>query len=154
MAESLRFVDLVQERIDGFLAERGAHLAEIADELADFPELAREFLSGGKRFRALFCYWGWQSIVALPREGAPVDEARGLGGARGTVETGGGSVDHGRVLPGSGGVPRSRAPRRRSHELGAGLSIHARCGHRQVPPHRPTRAGRAALRAGTVGPPR
>jgi geranylgeranyl diphosphate synthase type I len=25
--------------------------------------VARGFLSGGKRFRALFCYWGWQAVA-------------------------------------------------------------------------------------------
>jgi len=61
VAESTRLVDLVQERIDGFLAERTAELGMIAPELATFGAYAHGFLSGGKRFRALFCYWGWQA---------------------------------------------------------------------------------------------
>lgn len=61
MAESTRLVHLVQERIDAFLVERTTELEAIAPELATFGAYAHGFLSGGKRFRALFCYWGWQA---------------------------------------------------------------------------------------------
>ena len=64
MAESTRLVDLVQGQIDGFLSERFTQLSAIAPELGEFAETARGFLAGGKRFRALFCYWGWQSAVS------------------------------------------------------------------------------------------
>jgi len=62
VAESTRLVDLVQERIDEFLEERTPRLTAIADELGDFLDFSRDLLAGGKRFRALFCYWGWQSV--------------------------------------------------------------------------------------------
>jgi geranylgeranyl diphosphate synthase, type I len=61
VAESTRLVDLVQERIDIFLRQRTTELAAITPELASLGGLAHGFLSGGKRFRALFCYWGWQA---------------------------------------------------------------------------------------------
>lgn len=64
MAESKRLVDLVQSSIDAFLDSRAPELASIAPELAPFVDFSREFLAGGKRFRALFCYWGWQSVAA------------------------------------------------------------------------------------------
>jgi geranylgeranyl diphosphate synthase type I len=64
VAESTRLVDLVQERIDDFLTERAPLLSGIADELDDFVGFSRDLLAGGKRFRALFCYWGWQSVSA------------------------------------------------------------------------------------------
>ena len=62
VAESTRLVDLVQERIDEFLEERAPQLSAIAEEIDDFVGFSRDLLSGGKRFRALFCYWGWQSV--------------------------------------------------------------------------------------------
>lgn len=65
MAESTRLVDLVQLRIDEFLSERTGDFQGIAPELAQFTDVARTFLSGGKRFRALFCYWGWQSATGV-----------------------------------------------------------------------------------------
>ena len=61
MAESTRLVDLVQLSIDDFLAERSAEFLRIAPELVRFTDVASSFLSGGKRFRATFLYWGWQA---------------------------------------------------------------------------------------------
>ena len=61
MAESTRLVDLVQADIDRFLREREPLLAAIAPDLAPFIDFSRDLLRGGKRFRALFCYWGWQA---------------------------------------------------------------------------------------------
>ena len=64
MAESTRLVDLVQANIDSYLSGREPVLASIAPELAPFVDISRELLAGGKRFRALFCYWGWQAVTA------------------------------------------------------------------------------------------
>ena len=76
MAESNRLVDLVQLRIDEFLAERATEFGSIAPELVRFTDVATSFLSGGKRFRALFCYWGWQSVSGVARGFDPLpDEA-------------------------------------------------------------------------------
>ena len=62
MAETTRLVDLVQKAIDDFLDEREPQLAAIAPELSPFVDYSRDLLRGGKRFRALFCYWGWQAV--------------------------------------------------------------------------------------------
>lgn len=62
MAESTRLVDLVQAGIDAFLDDRRPMLDEIAPDLAPFVDYSRDLLKGGKRFRALFCYWGWQAV--------------------------------------------------------------------------------------------
>ncbi|WP_022883887.1 polyprenyl synthetase family protein [Glaciibacter superstes] len=64
MAESSRLVDLVQSRIDDFLHLREPIVTTISPELAPFVDFSRQFLRGGKRFRALFCYWGWHSVRA------------------------------------------------------------------------------------------
>ena len=66
MAESTRLVDHVQLRIDDFLAARTTELSAISEELVPFTDVARSFVTGGKRFRALFCYWGWQAASGLP----------------------------------------------------------------------------------------
>ena len=65
MAGSTRLVDLVQSRLDGFLAQQGAALAAISPDLDIIEQSARELLAGGKRFRALFCYWGWRAVSAV-----------------------------------------------------------------------------------------
>jgi geranylgeranyl diphosphate synthase type I len=56
-------VDLVQANLDDFLATRAPQLTAIAPELGAFVDFSRALLSGGKRFRALFCYWGWQAVA-------------------------------------------------------------------------------------------
>lgn len=62
MTQSARLVDLVQVQIDEFLDGRAPILAAIADETASFGRFSRDFLRFGKRYRALFCYWGWQAV--------------------------------------------------------------------------------------------
>ncbi|SEA72927.1 polyprenyl synthetase family protein [Leifsonia sp. 21MFCrub1.1] len=85
MSESIRFVDLIQSRIDGFFDARASILVSIADELSPVAAFSREFLSGGKRFRALFCFWGWQAVRTA-------DDAGDDGGETGAV-TAGGALD-------------------------------------------------------------
>lgn len=63
MAESTRLVDLVQESIDQFLVGQEPQLTAISSDLLPYLELSRSLLRGGKRFRALFCYWGWQAVT-------------------------------------------------------------------------------------------
>ncbi|WP_191282176.1 polyprenyl synthetase family protein [Pseudolysinimonas yzui] len=74
MPESPRLVDLVQSRLDGFLAERGAELRGISPDLDVVDDYARRLLAGGKRFRALFCYWGWRAVSAHATEFDPLDD--------------------------------------------------------------------------------
>jgi geranylgeranyl diphosphate synthase type I len=62
VGESIRLVDLVQTRIEDFLDDRSLILLSIGQDLAPILSFSRDFLSGGKRFRALFCYWGWLSV--------------------------------------------------------------------------------------------
>jgi geranylgeranyl diphosphate synthase, type I len=57
-------VDLIQNRLDSFLDERTRELAEVSPDLDVIDAAARGLLAGGKRFRARFCYWGWQSVAA------------------------------------------------------------------------------------------
>ena len=61
---SPRLVDLVQARLDEFFTERTPLVTSIAPELETFLEYSADLLRGGKRFRALFCYWGWQAVGA------------------------------------------------------------------------------------------
>lgn len=62
MAESTRLVDRVDVRLDEFLSGRTSILLSISDDLTPLADFSRRFISGGKRFRALFCYWGWESV--------------------------------------------------------------------------------------------
>lgn len=69
MPGSTRLVDLVAARIDDALDARATTLGEISADLSPLVAQARELLSGGKRFRALFCYWGWRAVAAISDEG-------------------------------------------------------------------------------------
>jgi len=70
--ESGRLIDLVQARLTRFLADRDAALRRISPDLAPFLEFSADFLRGGKRFRAQFCYWGWRAAgTAAHVDGAP-----------------------------------------------------------------------------------
>lgn len=53
----------VQARIEGYLSARASILAQISPELAPFSRFSQEFLSGGKRFRATFAFWGWHGVT-------------------------------------------------------------------------------------------
>jgi geranylgeranyl diphosphate synthase, type I len=84
VAHGSRLVDLVHERIEEFLVERTTILRSISPDLEPLDAFSRRFLSGGKRFRALFCYWGWEAIggrdfdpfePAGPRDRFPVISA-------------------------------------------------------------------------------
>lgn len=75
MAESTRLVELVHSRIDEFLITRIPIVTSISPDLTPFVDFSRQFLSGGKRFRALFCYWGWQSAGAGAEDLSPAISA-------------------------------------------------------------------------------
>ncbi|MFC6355853.1 polyprenyl synthetase family protein [Luethyella okanaganae] len=75
MAESTQLVDLVHSRIDEFLADRTSIVASISQDLTPLLDFSRQFLSGGKRFRALFCYWGWQSVSGIDDNFDPFAES-------------------------------------------------------------------------------
>jgi geranylgeranyl diphosphate synthase type I len=72
VTQGARLVDLVQSRIDGFLDDRSPILSAIAGEVAPFADFSRDFLRGGKRFRALFCYWGWQAVQSAQTDFDPL----------------------------------------------------------------------------------
>ncbi|HEV7848371.1 MAG TPA: polyprenyl synthetase family protein [Mycetocola sp.] len=84
MSETANLHDLVQSRIDSFLRSREPILAQVGADLAPFSAFSREFLSGGKRFRASFCYWGWNSV---PRASAnPSDDLEAVVSVAGALE--------------------------------------------------------------------
>ncbi|QWT23164.1 polyprenyl synthetase family protein [Subtercola sp. PAMC28395] len=62
MTERTHLTKLVDSHIANFITDREPILASIAPDLAPFGEFSRNLLSGGKRFRAQFCYWGWRAV--------------------------------------------------------------------------------------------
>jgi geranylgeranyl diphosphate synthase type I len=64
VAQSTRLVDLVHSRIDEFINTRESIVTTISPDLTVLVDFSRQFLSGGKRFRASFAHLGWQSVPA------------------------------------------------------------------------------------------
>jgi geranylgeranyl diphosphate synthase type I len=52
----------IQEALDEFLDQMATRLAPLGPDAARLLEEARGSVSGGKRFRAAFCYWGYRSV--------------------------------------------------------------------------------------------
>ncbi|SMH40081.1 geranylgeranyl diphosphate synthase, type I [Rathayibacter oskolensis] len=71
MNDSTRLVDRVQFRIDEFLTGRTPILRSIGEDVSALGDLSRDFLSGGKRFRARFCEAGWTAVSAVASEAHP-----------------------------------------------------------------------------------
>jgi geranylgeranyl diphosphate synthase type I len=53
----------VQEALDAFLERQTAVLAPLGPDATRLLEQARSTVSGGKRFRAAFCYWGHRAFA-------------------------------------------------------------------------------------------
>ncbi len=64
----------VQAALDDFLDEQAERLAPLGEDAARLLAEARAVTSGGKRFRAAFCYWGHHA-VAGPSYDESVDDA-------------------------------------------------------------------------------
>lgn len=89
-------MDLVQARIDREFIERSAELSRIAPELSELAMVAAEASAGGKRFRALFAYWGWHAVRARsevgpggiddPLEHIDTEQVRGIVGVASALE--------------------------------------------------------------------
>ncbi len=60
------FRDRVQAALDTFLDEQTERLAPLGDDATRLLAEARLSVSGGKRFRAAFCYWGHRAITPEP----------------------------------------------------------------------------------------
>jgi geranylgeranyl diphosphate synthase type I len=53
----------VQAALDAFLDEQAERLAPLGGDAARLLAEARAVVSGGKRFRAAFCYWGFHAVA-------------------------------------------------------------------------------------------
>jgi geranylgeranyl diphosphate synthase, type I len=56
------FQEAVQTTLDEFVDVQAARLADLGDDAGRLVAAAREAVSGGKRFRASFCYWGFRAV--------------------------------------------------------------------------------------------
>jgi len=61
--DQTEFRGRVQSALDGFLDDQAERLAPLGDDAARLLAEARATVSGGKRFRAAFCYWGFHAVT-------------------------------------------------------------------------------------------
>ncbi len=66
--DSSGFRDGIQATLDAFIDEQAATLAPLGDDAARLVHEARTSVSGGKRFRAAFCYWGYRAVEPSPTD--------------------------------------------------------------------------------------
>src|SRR4051794_7027694 len=64
----------VQAALEAFLGEQAERLAFLGPDAARLLAEARASVSGGKRFRAAFCYWGYHAVAGAPDD-EPADDA-------------------------------------------------------------------------------
>ena len=70
--DSSAFRHQVQSALDIFLDEQAERLAPLGDDARRLLDEARLSVSGGKRFRAAFCYWGHRTVRPAADETALV----------------------------------------------------------------------------------
>lgn len=61
--DSADFRDRVQAALDAFLDEQAERLAPLGPDASRLLDEARAAVSGGKRFRAAFCWWGALAVA-------------------------------------------------------------------------------------------
>ena len=66
--DSASFRDGIQTALDAFVDEQATGLAPLGDDAARLVREAHAAVSGGKRFRAAFCYWGHRAVAPEPTD--------------------------------------------------------------------------------------
>ena len=59
----MNFIDIIDSQLFRFLGEKRDDMAEISPDLTPLLDYSSALLTGGKRFRARFCYWGWRAVA-------------------------------------------------------------------------------------------
>lgn len=80
------FRSRVQRSLDDFLAGQEGRLAPLGPDAARLLTEARASVSGGKRLRAAFCWWGAQAVAPLGQGPGAADEADALARACAALE--------------------------------------------------------------------
>ncbi|GAA4366561.1 geranylgeranyl pyrophosphate synthase IdsA [Nocardioides caricicola] len=73
--DSAAFRAGVQAALDAFIDEQAATLAPLGGDASRLVREARTSVSGGKRFRAAFCYWGHRAVRPSPADEAALVRA-------------------------------------------------------------------------------
>jgi geranylgeranyl diphosphate synthase type I len=60
---STNLLGQVQANLDSFCQKQRSDFEAISADLIPVVDYTQSLLQGGKRFRALFCYWAWKSCL-------------------------------------------------------------------------------------------
>ena len=63
MKSTENLLNQVQENLDIFCQKQRSDFEAISSDLVPVVDYTHSLLQGGKRFRALFCYWAWRSSL-------------------------------------------------------------------------------------------
>ena len=66
--DSALFRERIQSVLDEFVDEQAVRLTPLGSDAAALVAEAHRSVSGGKRFRAAFCYWGFRAVSAVGPE--------------------------------------------------------------------------------------
>jgi geranylgeranyl diphosphate synthase type I len=66
--DSALFRERIQSVLDDFVDEQAVRLTPLGSDAAALVAEAHRSVSGGKRFRAAFCYWGFRAVSAVGPE--------------------------------------------------------------------------------------
>jgi geranylgeranyl diphosphate synthase type I len=77
---------LVQRRLDEYCEQQRSALNEISEDIVSLIDYTQDFLEGGKRFRAQFCYWAWAGLAADREAERLSEEATGIIGIAAALE--------------------------------------------------------------------
>jgi geranylgeranyl diphosphate synthase type I len=58
--EHADYLAAVAAQLDGFLAEKHEFLEQLSPATLVLVESIKTLVTGGKRMRAMLCYWGWR----------------------------------------------------------------------------------------------
>jgi geranylgeranyl diphosphate synthase type I len=64
VSETQVLLGLIQDHLDEFCTARKSDFEQISPDLVPVIDYTRDLLQGGKRFRALFCYWSWVGALS------------------------------------------------------------------------------------------
>lgn len=64
--EQSRYLDSLAEELTRFLERQAAAMAAVSADVAPLMDAIAGLVTGGKRLRALLCYWGWRGAGGAP----------------------------------------------------------------------------------------
>lgn len=73
--DQAEYTNALEQELQDFLAVKGAELAAISADARALIDTISGLVTGGKRMRALLCYWGWRGAGGNAAPAAPITTA-------------------------------------------------------------------------------